>query len=85
MRTTVTLDPDVESLLRSEVRRRGEPFKQILNNAVRVGLRGLKRRPESHKPLTFKMGKPRLDLTKAAALADELEDQELIRAHQRGR
>ena len=37
--TTVTLDPDVESLLRREVRRRGEPFKQVLNNAICAGLR----------------------------------------------
>ena len=77
MRTTVTLDPDVESLLRQEVRRRGEPFKQVLNNALRVGLRGLDRRSEAFEPLTFDMGKPRVDLTKAMALASELEDDEL--------
>lgn len=77
MRTTVTLDPDVESLLRQEVRRRGEPFKQVLNNALRAGLRGLDRRSEGFEPLTFDMGKPRVDLTKAMALASELEDDEL--------
>ena len=44
MRTTVTLDPDVESLLRREVRRRGEPFKQVLNNAIRSGLRNMAER-----------------------------------------
>jgi len=38
MRTTVTLDPDVEALLREAVRERGEPFKQVLNAAVRAGL-----------------------------------------------
>jgi hypothetical protein len=74
MRTTVTLDPDVESMLRKEVRRRGEPFKQVLNNAIRAGLRNPKQRSEAYEPLTFEMGKPRVDLTKAAALAAELED-----------
>jgi hypothetical protein len=85
MRTTVTLDPDVESMLRKEVRRRGEPFKQVLNNALRAGLRTMKRRDEAFEPLTFDMGKPRVDLTKAAALAAELEDDELVGRYRRGR
>lgn len=85
MRTTVTLDPDVESMLRKEVRRRGEPFKQVLNNAIRAGLRNAKRRDEVFEPLTFDMGKPRVDLTKAASLAAELEDEELIARYRRSR
>jgi hypothetical protein len=85
MRTTVTLDPDVESMLRKEVQKRGEPFKQVLNNAIRAGLRRPKRRGEAFEPLTFDMGKPRLDLTKAGALAAELEDEELIGRYRRSR
>ena len=37
MRTTVTLDPDVEALLRRAMRERGASFKQVLNDAVRDG------------------------------------------------
>jgi hypothetical protein len=87
MRTTVTLDPDVESMLRKEVRRRGEPFKQVLNNAIRAGLRntGMPRRGAEFEFPTFDMGQPRVDLTKAAALAAELEDEELIGRYRRGR
>jgi len=85
MRTTVTLDPDVESMLRREVRRRGEPFKQVLNNAIRAGLRNMRRRAETFEPLTFNMRKPNVDLTKAASLAAELEDQELIGRYRRSR
>ena len=85
MRTTVTLDPDVESMLRKEMRQRGEPFKQVLNNAIRAGLRGAKQRDEPFEPLTFDMGQPRLDLTKAASLAAEIEDDELIGRHRRSR
>jgi hypothetical protein len=85
MRTTVTLDSDVESMLRKEMRRRGEPFKQVLNNAIRAGLRNMKRRDEAFEPLTFDMGKPRADLTKAASLAAELEDDELIGRYRRSR
>lgn len=85
MRTTVTLDPDVESMLRKEVHRRSEPFKQVLNNAIRAGLRNMKRRDEAFEPLTFDMGKPRVDLTKAASLAAELEDDEIISRYRRSR
>jgi hypothetical protein len=85
MRTTVTLDPDVESLLRREVRRRGEPFKQVLNNAIRSGLRSINRDDEAFEPLTFDMGKPRIDLAKAGAIADELEDEEIIARYRRSR
>jgi hypothetical protein len=85
MRTTVTLDPDVESMLRKEMRRRGEPFKQVLNNAIRAGLRNMKQHGEAFEPLTFEMGKPRVDLTKAASLAAELEDDELIGRYRRSR
>lgn len=85
MRTTVTLDPDVESMLRKEVRRRGEPFKRVLNNAIRAGLRNMKRGDEAFEALTFDMGKPHLDLTKAASLAADLEDEELISRLRRSR
>jgi hypothetical protein len=85
MRTTVTLDPDVEKLLRKEVREQGVPFKQILNNAIRAGLRGVKQRSQPFRPTTFNMGKPLVDLTKALSLASDLEDEELIRKHRRGR
>ncbi len=38
MRTTVTLDPDVERLLKEEAHRTRMSFKAVLNNAVRAGL-----------------------------------------------
>jgi hypothetical protein len=38
MRTTVTLDPDVERLLKEAMRRHSKPFKQALNEAIRQGL-----------------------------------------------
>jgi hypothetical protein len=85
MRTTVTLDPDVESLLRKEVRQSGAPFKQVLNNAVRAGLRSRRQEPQPFRPLTFDMGQARVDLTKALSLAADLEDQEWIFKHRRVR
>ena len=40
MRTTVTLDHDVEQLLRDEMRRQNRSFKEALNQAVRKALAG---------------------------------------------
>ena len=38
MRTTLTLDDDVAKMLKKEVRKSGEPFKQVLNRYLRLGL-----------------------------------------------
>lgn len=79
MRTTVTLDPDVEALLRKAVRERGEPFKQVLNTALREGLAGARRKTaKPFKQRTFDMGRPLVDLAKALSLAAELEDAETM-------
>ncbi len=85
MRTTVTLDPDVDALLRKAVRERGEPFKQVLNAAIREGLTSARRTPaRPFKQRTFDMGRPVVDLTKALSLAAELEDVDTLkRVHRR--
>ena len=76
MRTTVTLDPDVQSLLKDAAHRSGKPYKVTLNDAIRAGLRPQRaaQAAETTWP-TFDMGQPLVDLTKAMALADELDDQ----------
>jgi len=76
MRTTVTLEPDVQKLLKDAAHRQGVPFKQVLNDAVRAGLcRGAARAP-AFKQRVFSLGRPKVDLTKAGALAADLEDAE---------
>ena len=40
MRTTVTLDADVEQLLRDAMQLRRQSFKETLNQAIRAGLAG---------------------------------------------
>lgn len=85
MRTTVTLDADVESRLRKEVHRRGQPFKEVLNDAVRTGLRAMQQHDKAFEPITFNMGRPRVDLTEAAARAAELEDDEILGRFRRTR
>ena len=79
MRTTVTLDPDVEALLRRRMHERRLTFKQALNDALRAGLtRADDSTPAAATP-TFRMGEPQVPLDKALRLAAELEDDELAR------
>lgn len=86
MRTTVTLDPDVEALLRKAMRERGLSFKQALNEAVRAGL-AARPSPRRYRARTFDMGMPApgIDLDKAIALAAALEDEEIIRKMSMGK
>ncbi|MBK8527689.1 MAG: antitoxin [Rubrivivax sp.] len=79
MRTTVTLDPDVELLVKNAVRERDASFKQVLNDGLRRGLStGPHRAATPFVQLTFDAGRPLVDLTKAGALADEVEDREIM-------
>jgi len=86
MRTTVTLDPDVEKLLKKAMLERDASFKQVLNDGLRAGLGGRKSpRREPFRQRAFPMGRPLVDLTKATALADELEDTSLAARLRAGR
>ncbi|MGH2971483.1 MAG: antitoxin [Gaiellaceae bacterium] len=76
MRTTVTLDPDVEALVKRLMRERGLSFKEAVNTAIRAGAAG-SRKP--YRTRTFDMGEPLVDVTKALRLAGELEDEEILR------
>jgi hypothetical protein len=79
MRTTVTLDPDVEALVRQAMREHGLSFKQALNQAVRTGLGRHQGGPvPPFRQRRFNLGRPRIDLTKALALAGELDDQQTL-------
>ncbi len=77
MRTTITLDPDVETLVKKKMRERGITFKQAVNEAIRESL-APRLRAEVSFP-TYDMGKPRIDLTKALQIAGQLEDEEILR------
>ena len=76
MRTTVTLDPDVERLLKEEVHKTRQSFKEVINNAIRQGLRpqrsGAKRKPfvVKARPMGLRTG---IDPARLSELADDLE------------
>ena len=81
MRTTVTLDPDVERLLRDAMKERAISFKEALNEAARIGLRGKESKPlRKFTQKTFRMGGGQeFRWDKALAVADAIEDEELNR------
>jgi hypothetical protein len=78
MRTTVTLDPDAEQLVRDRMRTRGVSFKQALNDAIRDGAHG--RVDYVFEMPVRSMGAPAVDLTKALRLAGDLEDATVLAA-----
>ena len=81
MRTTVTLDPDVESMLRKAMRKRSLSFKEALNQALRVGLAAKPSgAPRRYRLKTFRMGfQPGAQIDKALSLAAAMEDEEILR------
>ena len=86
MRTTITLDADVASRLRDFAHRKGISFKQAVNDAVREGLSSTTvLRGEPFRQPAYSLGKVLVDLTKALALATDLEDQEHVAKLGRGR
>ena len=82
MRTTLTIDPDVERLLRHETRRTDKSLKTVVNDVLRLGLglRGKPPRLSRYKvnPHAFAF-KPGIDGDRLNQLVDELEADELAR------
>ena len=72
MRTTITLDPDVEALVEAERERTGESFKQAVNRLLRRAGRG---RSSPAPPLPLLRGKPIVDVTDVSAVLAALDDE----------
>ena len=78
----MTLDPDVAADLKRRARRSGKPFRQVLNDAVRAGLRSQDApptRPYRLTPVSTGGVLPGIDLDRALRLADALEDEAVAR------
>ena len=78
MRTTLTLDDDLAEELRRIAYERGEPFKRVVNEALRAGLAAARmpQRATKYRLEPADMGalRPGVNLDKALLLAEELED-----------
>ncbi len=84
MRTTITLDPDVEALVKKTMKERGLSFKQAVNDAIRSSL-GSAASAEPYDFPSYHMGAPKIDLTHALRAAADLEDEEILRKLRAGR
>ena len=84
MRTTITLDPDVDQLLRRVMRDRGTSFRDTVNDAIRSGLRAHKVPRFRQKTLSLGLN-PNINWDKALQIASDLEDEEILRKMARGK
>ena len=85
MRTTITLDPDVEKLVKDAMHAGDASLKDVVNRGLRRGLRADRGQPLPRcvQP-TAELGDLLVGASNLNALATELEDQELIAKLQRG-
>ncbi len=82
MRTTLTIDADVEQLLQREMRRTNRSMKAVVNDALRavLGTRGKPARLSRYKVEPHAFGfKPGVDADRLNQLVDELEADEFAR------
>jgi hypothetical protein len=76
MRTTLTIDDDVAVQLNRLRRERDANLKDLVNEALRRGLRDMKSAPQRRKTLrtrTFDMGKPLISIDNVAEALAHLE------------
>ncbi len=80
MRTTVTLEDRLERALRKRAAETRRSFRAVLNEAVERGL-GTPEKRAPFRQRTFPLGgpEPGIDLDRALALADAVEDREIVR------
>jgi len=84
MRTTITLDADVERLLKSAVHKHGKSFKVILNEAVRHSLGHKKKSPMPSLQPPSSMGlRAEFDPQRLSHLTNDLEAEAFISTTQR--
>lgn len=79
MRTTLTLDKDVAERAKKVVAKLGKPFKQVVNEALRLGLQQIEHPPKT-KPYRYKphnMGlRPGLNLDNIQEVIAQIEGDE---------
>jgi hypothetical protein len=76
VRTTLTLDDDVDAKLRAEARRTGQPLKSVINEALRSSLQRNARgtsKPFKVKAKDFGALKPGVSLDNIGELIEALE------------
>lgn len=82
-RTTLTLDDRIAAQLKRISRDTARPFKAVVNETLRAGLRALRTsdgaRPYRLEPVSLGEPRARYDLDKALALSDAIEEEQIAR------
>jgi len=79
MRTTLRIDDDLFRELKKRASREGRTLSEVINLAVRQSLQTEKRPRRLFRQKTRDLGRPSFDVTKANAVAADLEDQAILR------
>ncbi len=82
MRTTLTLEPELARALRQRAHDENRSFKDVVNEAIRTGLKSARRtRRRAYRLTARHLGgvRPGVDLDKALHIAAALEDAEIAR------
>ena len=80
MRTTITLEPDVQALIRTAMKERGISFKEAINSAVRAGLTHGRTKQRYFVQKSYSLGSEQnFRWDKALEAAAVIEDEELSR------
>lgn len=86
MRTTLTIDADVELLLQQEMRRTNKSMKAIVNEALRLGLgtsgKPRRSRPFKVEPHAFGL-RPGIDRDRFNQLLDDMDAEEFAKRYDR--
>ena len=80
MRTTITLEPDVQALIQTVMKERGISFKEALNSTVRAGLTQGKPKRRYFMQKSYSLGSDQnFRWDKALEAVAAIEDEELSR------
>jgi hypothetical protein len=84
MRTTLTLDPDVERLIADAVHRERRSRRKVVNDALRRALTPARGRRDRVRVVAHESAvRPGIDAGRLNQLADELEDEAVLDAARR--
>jgi antitoxin component of RelBE/YafQ-DinJ toxin-antitoxin module len=79
MRTTLRIDDDLFRELKKRASREGLTLSELVNLALRQSVRSEERPRRAFRQRTRDLGRPSFDVTKANAVAAEIEDQAILR------
>jgi antitoxin component of RelBE/YafQ-DinJ toxin-antitoxin module len=79
VRTTLRIDDDLFRELKKRATRQGLTLSELVNLALRQSFRSEARPRRAFRQKTRDLGRPSFDVTKANAVAGELEDQAILR------